>query len=772
MRQEIKEMSMRLLSLSDINFNGFFIKVWILLVLSFLMHNTARAQLDLVTNSMSNYRIVIAVEATKTEGKAALVLQRYLKEISSVSIPVITDNEKPQLNEICIGKTNRTIVREKFKSDGFIIKSVDKRLFIYGNQDRGALFGVYHFLERYLGCRKFTAALKYVPKLTTIKLTPIRDLQNPQMSFRQVYYPDQYDEEYRDWHKLHLLEEEWGLWGHTFDKLVPASKYFKDHPEYYALVKGERKPVQLCLSNKDVYEILSNSLLQQINEHPEKRIWSVSQNDGLGYCTCEACTKTDAKYGGPQGSIINFVNKVARRFPDQIISTLAYLYSKHPPKNLKPLSNVSILLSSIDVNRGKPIETDPGTASFRNDVKGWSMIANRLMIWDYVVQFTNYVSPFPNLNTLQANMKYFGMAKMRGAFIQGSENTPGEFSELKSYILAKLSWDPYANVVNDTKEFMTAYYGPAAPYIKQYTDELELELLKSNRILDIYGDPAMEWNTWLRPELIERYSNILEQAATAVESENEFLKRVQCETLPLEFAVLQQARFYGVQKHGMFELKDGTWNVKPGIEKKINHFAEVARNAGIKQMQEDGLTLEAYIKEWDHILKKGPLIHSAINRKVHIITPFSPEYPAKGGNTLTDAGYGYNNFQYNYLGWYGSDMEVVIDLGERKVLSAVSAGFLEDQRHWAFLPLNVTVELSDDNQVFVKGGTLTTAYPEENYTKETHRLTINLTKNRGARYIRIKAVNLKNLPEWRNFPDRKSWIFCDEIAVFTKVSLP
>jgi hypothetical protein len=766
MRQEIKEMSMMLPLLSGINFNGIFIKVWILL--SFFMYNAARAQLNLVTNSASGYRIVVAADASGTEEKAALVLQHYLEEISSVSIPVITDNGKPGSDEICIGRTNRTAVKEKFKADGFIVKTVDKRLFIYGNQDRSTLFGVYHFLERYLGCRKFTSALKYVPKLSTIKLSSIRDLQNPQMSFRQVYYPDQYDEEYRDWHKLHLLEDEWGLWGHTFDKLVPASRYFKDHPEYYALVNGERKPVQLCLSNKDVYEILSNALAQQIEEHPEKKIWSVSQNDGLGFCTCGACTKTDNKYGGPQGSIVNFVNKVARRFPDRIIATLAYLYSKHPPKNLKPLNNVTILLSSIDVNRAKPIETDPRTVSFRNDVKGWSVLTNRLMVWDYVVQFTNYVSPFPNLNTLQANMKYFGMAKMSGAFIQGSENTPGEFSELKSYILAKLSWDPYADVANDAREFMTAYYGQAAPYIKQYSDELELGLLKSNRILDIYGDPAMEWNTWLRPEQIERYSNILEQAAIAVESESEFLIRVQKETLPLEFAVLQQARAYGIQKHGMFELKDGIWDVKPGIEKKIKHFAEVARNAGIMQMQEDGLTLGAYVKEWDHILKKGPLIHSAINCKVHVITPYSREYPAKGEGTLTDAGYGYNNFQYNYLGWYGDDMEVVIDLGESKLLSAVSAGFLEDQRHWAFLPVSVIIELSDDNQIFTKGGILTTACPEENYIKETHRLTADLAENSRARYVRIRAVNLKSLPDWRNFPNRKSWIFCDEIAVFEK----
>lgn len=761
----LKEMSMMLPSLLGIGFNKLFLKVSILL-LSVFMYNSAQAQLELVTKSVSDYNIVVSAEASPSEKKAALVLQQYLKEISSANLPVVTDSVAPQAHEICIGLTNRHKGKEKFPADGFVVKSIGKRLFIYGRESRSVLFGVYHFLEQYLGCRKFTATLKYVPNLETISIPAMMDLQNPSLSFRQVYYPDQYDEEYRDWHKLHLLEDEWGLWGHTFDKLVPASKYFKDHPEYYALVNGERNPTQLCLSNKEVLAILTSSLSERISEHPEKKIWSVAQNDGLGFCTCDACAAIDAKYGGPQGSVVNFVNKVAKRFPDYTISTLAYLYSKHPPVAIKPLKNVSIMLSSIDVNRAKPIATDPRAASFRNDMKGWAAITNKVMIWDYVVQFTNYLSPFPNFNTLQANMKYFGAAKLGGAFIQGTEGSVGEFSALKAYVLAKLSWNPNADISEDTKEFMSAYYGKGAPYIKQYIDELGFELEKSNRVLDIYGEPTNEWNTWLRPELIEKYSDFLEQAVAAVESDNEALKRVRQETLPLEFAVLQQARFYGIEKHGLFDVNGDVWSVKPGIEKKISHFNEVAQNSGVKVMQEDGLTLDAYVKEWGDILKKGPIIHAALNSKVLAITPFSTEYPAKGTATLTDGSYGYNNFQYNYLGWYGDDMEVVIDLGESKMLSTISTGFLEDQRHWAFLPVNLVVELSDDNQTFTKAGMVTTDSLEENYTKQTHRLTLDL--NAKARYIRVKAQNLQKLPVWRDLPNRKSWIFCDEIAVFAK----
>jgi hypothetical protein len=753
----------------DINFSPSGIKIWILISIVFFMNASSHAQLNLATNAQSKYRIVVADEADHYEKKAASVLQKYLQEISAANLSVVTDDQAATPYEICIGKTNRTSTKENFVTDGFIIKTNGNKLYIYGRLGHATLYGVYHFLEKYLGCRKFTPILKYVPKLSTIKLTSINDLQNPQFSFRQVYYPGQYDEEFREWHKLQLLEDYWGLWGHTFDKLLPPSVYFKSHPEYYALVNGERKATQLCLSNANVYQILVKELAKQIDAQPEKKIWSVSQNDGFGYCTCALCAAIDSKYGGPQGSIINFVNKVARQFPAYTISTLAYLYSKHPPKYIKPLNNVSIMLSSIDVDRAKPIASNPRAASFRNDLVGWATLTNQLMVWDYVVQFTNYVSPFPNLTTLQPNLNYFGKNNVSGAFIQGTENTTGEFAALKAYLLAKLSWDPKADITKAKAEFMTSYYGKATPFINQYIVQIEQELQKSGRILDIYGTPAAEWNTWLRPDQIDQYSNLLEKAAASVETQPNFLKRVQLETLPLEFAVLQQARFYGIEKHGLFQVdEDGNWTVRSNIEKKITNFIELSKNSNLTTLQEDGFTVDNYAQEWNKVIKMGPILHAGINSKLTALTPFDTEYPAKGIHTLTDGTYGYNNFQYNYLGWFGNDMEVLIDLGKSKILDSLSIGFLEDQRHWAFLPSHISIELSNDKQNFIKAAEMNIGAPEENYEKETHRLKIKLNTNQGFRYIKVKAKTLGKLPEWRDLPNRKTWIFCDEIAIFEK----
>ncbi|MEJ7693929.1 DUF4838 domain-containing protein [Daejeonella sp.] len=738
------------------------------LTIVFLLAMTlsVKSQLVLVADAASSYSIVIPHNASVFEQKAAQVLQKYINEISGAQLPILTDKEKLSVQEICIGRTNRGSGTENFVNEGFMIRTSGDRLLIYGTADRGSLYGVYHFLENYLGCRKFTADLKYIPKQRSISIPSISDLQNPVLSLREVYYPDQYDEEFRDWHKLHILEDKFGLWGHSYYKLVPSQQYFISHPEYYALVNGERSDSQLCLSNAAVLDILTANLNKLILAQPDKLLRSVSQNDGFGYCTCSDCEALDNKYGGPQGSVINFANRVAAKFPDKTISTLAYLYSAKPTVNLKPAGNVSVLLSSINLDRAKPISTNPRAESFRNDLKSWSDITKTLMVWDYVVQYTNYQSPFPNIQHLQGNMKYFAENNVSGIFVQGTEGTRGEFSALKTYLLAKAAWAPGADLQNYFDDFVKAYYGEAGQQIKQYINELSKELTKSNRLLDIYGDPVKEWRSWLSPEQIEKYSVILDEALSKVEGSPEFSKNVEAERLALEYAVIQQARFYGLEKHGLFTREDDNWSVRPGFENKVQRFLNAAQRAGVKMFAEGGHTLETYTKEWADVFRQGPIIHEAIGSKVIPVIPFSGEYPGKGARGLTDGSRGYNSLQYNYVGWYDTDMEVIVDLGEIREIGSFSAGFLEDQRLWVFLPLNLNVEVSADNLIYQQAGSMKLAAPNENYTKETHRFAINFDNKLSVRYIKVKARNLEQLPKWRAIPDRKSWLFCDEIAIY------
>ena len=201
--------------------------------------------------------------------------------------------------------------------------------------------------------------------------------------------------------------EDWGMWVHTMFSLVPPEKYFDTHPEYYALMAGKRGKTQLCLTNPDVLKITIEELGKKMKEKPGAKYWSVSQMDTYGSCECNACKAIDDREGSPSGTMIEFINKVAAAFPDKVISTLAYQYTRTAPKKIKPASNVNIMLCTIECDRNKPIDSDTSKGSFYCDLRDWSKISDNILVWDYVIQFTNMIAPFPILHVLQSNIRLF-----------------------------------------------------------------------------------------------------------------------------------------------------------------------------------------------------------------------------------------------------------------------------------------------------------------------------------------------------------------------------
>ena len=246
------------------------------------------------------------------------------------------------------------------------------------------------------------------------------------------------------------------MWVHTFDDLIPPEKYFNEHPEYFSLNNGVRSSkTQLCLSNPNVLDLVILHLKELISKNPLANHWSISQNDTYGPCECSGCENIDNQYGGvPSGSIIHFVNQVAERFPNKVISTLAYQYSRKAPEGIKPAENVNIVLCTIELNRSRPIRTDPSSRGFVNDISNWKKLTNNILIWDYIVQFRNYLDPFPNLHVLQPNIQFFSDSGVQMMFEQGSNRSLSEFHELRSYIMAKLLWNPAVDVDAIMNDFL------------------------------------------------------------------------------------------------------------------------------------------------------------------------------------------------------------------------------------------------------------------------------------------------------------------------------
>ncbi len=562
-------------------------KIYLQCLIFFVLLNVAGEQIRIIENGKTGYVIIAGRGKSPVELKAAKILQTYLKKISGVEIPVVS--RSTQSKEIIVGKNNdgQIPVAELLETgqDGFLIKKINDKVVIAGKTPEGTLHGVYFFLEKYLGCRWYTSKVEKVPESKDIVIDVKNELQKPVLLYRESGHEDAYHEVFTNKLKLNngkiisrtqLYEDGkigpvkkggFGLWVHASFALVPPYKYFKKHPEYYALRDGKRQATQLCFSNPEVYDIVIRELKKRMDKNHKDIFWDVSQQDNGKYCQCAKCAAIDKREGSHMGSILQFINKVAKTFPDKIITTLAYQYSRKPPKFLKPVSNVGIILCYFTDKRDYlPLaKSDRADAvSFRKDLADWSKICDKIIIWDYLTNYSHFLMPNPNLYTLGPNIKYYVNNNCIGIYAAASSDRGGSFWALRNYLAAKLLWNPNEDPQKVIDDFVNGYYGAAAPYIRKYIDLLHKSLADSKLFLSIYGRPSEYTCSYLSTVMLNQYNALFDQAERAVKDKKELLSRVRIARLPLMYVQLL--------------LKWGTVEQRLEIAK---DFFETAEKAGV-----------------------------------------------------------------------------------------------------------------------------------------------------------------------------------------------
>ncbi len=730
----------------------------------------------LADKGLSAYRIVIPTSATVHEQKAAAVLQDYLLRISGAALPVLPANKKDSRYEILLGQNERLdrlnigINFNELGTDGFIIATDSMRLIIAGGSGKGTLYGVYTFLEKYLGCRMYSPKVRVIPKLEKIALGTLRDEQVPVIGFRDTHYRVSWDQEYTDWHKLSHDERgnrtSWGMWVHTFNSLVPPDVYFRDHPEYYALRDGKRIPTQLCLTNPEVLKVVIQNLRKKIAANPEALYWSVSQNDNRQYCMCDNCRALDEQEGSPSGSVINFVNQVAEQFPDHMISTLAYEYTRKAPKNIKPAKNINIMLCSIEMRRDRPFAeaTDSVSTSFVRDVKDWSRIANDIIVWDYVIQFPNLISPFPNLHVLQPNLQFFAQNGVTAMFEQGNREVGGEFAELRTYLISKLLWDPYCNADSLMNDFLNGYYGAAASPIRKYIDMMKEASLVSERPLRIFGSPNEAAVSYLTQPLLANYIKLFDEAESAVADSAGLLERVRIARLPLDFAIMEQSKkiFYG--EHGAFTKEGDRWIVNPEIRSMVDPFVDLCMRQGVTRLKEWSTTPEAYRAAMYRLFYQGRNEHLAYGKQVRFISPDVSAIREDERQMLTDGIRGSHDPEYNWLDFPGRDLDVVIDLGEMQPVHHIECAFYQLAAWLSIVPKKVDFLISEDGEKFEPAGSVVNTLPIDQYDSYQRDFIVDF-KPVNTRYVRVVAHTIGNTPESHPGAGQPARMHIDEIVV-------
>lgn len=151
------------------------------------------------------------------------------------------------------------------------------------------------------------------------------------------------------------------------------------------------------------------------------------------------------------------------------------------------------------------------------------------------------------------------------------------------------------------------------------------------------------------------------------------------------------------------------------------------------------------------------------NWKVQYLTPYNQQYNGGSELVLIDGQTGGINFKNGFWqGWWGQDMQVVVDFGKSVPITMLTAGFLQDQKSWILMPDRVVMEGSEDGQTFRHLATVENDVPYVEVQPVRKDFTAAVSAG-SIRFLKITAVNAGKLPQGHPGAGDDSWIFCDEI---------
>lgn len=543
--------------------------------------------------------IVIAADAPATVKLAAEELRKYVKAVCGAELPIINNGvgtgDAPRIyvgNSPGLQKNGITL--DGLKPEGFRIVAKPGVLAIAGRDysgpvitgfrhpwrecdiwsqklqldafgENGTLSGVYAFLEKYGGVRW------YMPGELGAVITPQQTILIPEVTLEDAPAVNYRYPLFCLFGQLFSQEVDGPLWFKRmgFGGIAPVQimhdfelflKYKDTHPEYFALVDGERDfgskcalsaGGHLCLTNPDVIKQWAADIGEYFDKHPEQQTFALMPMDGLTrICGCPKCQAEINKEGPDTGRFSNhiwgFINKVAAevalKYPDKMIGCCAYEKYFEPPTAFAKLHpNVAVMLC---YQRGLMVLPEY-RSNIRHQLEAWSNKAGKVYIWNW---YLDTLSPWRGLpvvytRAINDDLKFLAQLKNYGGEFIQAENGADEghpfqmkhpgMQHLNLYVTGKLFWHPERDVNMLLDEYFRLFYGPAETEMRDFWTTAEKARIDAGA--KVGGkDRELVPEDVFSPAILKHLDECLEQAQSKTSPDSVYRQRV--DLIAREFA--------------------------------------------------------------------------------------------------------------------------------------------------------------------------------------------------------------------------------------------
>ena len=490
--------------------------------------------------------IVLTRQASKSEKEAADALGEYVEKMAGVKLKLLADG-KSQRGAIFLARAavraGGLTTKEMAEAghEGYRIRVRDGNVYLAGGKYYGTLYGAYHFLQQ-LGARFYSHDHEVIPPVRRITVPALDILRRPVFELRTIKYMIMRLGQHRgDRHMMRPNDIDPDLttrvgWVHSSQYLAPFYKYGKSNPEYYAQredgsfdavrMKNSIGKLHICMSNPKVREIAEQRLIEAIQKQPDRRLFSVSQSDGYGWCECEKCRAIDTRPGVRTDRLLDFVNELARavcaKYPDKIIMTLAYCRDTAPvPERTMPEPNVRIVLCPYtpEVQDKAHWFDHKLNQKFLPWYAAWVKLLppGRMFIFDY---------PYADFRSLTFfhehhfdRIKRYARDGVRGINYDGRDRF---MFSLFEYVTSRLVWNPSLETRPLIEDFVGSYYGAAGPIVLRIYDFMA----KIAALDDRNQGPVLDMRKFVTSEECDTLFGLFAEAEEAAKESALHLARV------------------------------------------------------------------------------------------------------------------------------------------------------------------------------------------------------------------------------------------------------
>ncbi len=164
-------------------------------------------------------------------------------------------------------------------------------------------------------------------------------------------------------------------------------------------------------------------------------------------------------------------------------------------------------------------------------------------------------------------------------------------------------------------------------------------------------------------------------------------------------------------------------------------------------------------------IKQSFRFNKATGKKITLTTEPDKKYPGDGAFTLVNGVQNETglNRSTEFLGFLGTDMEAIIDLGKETEFSSVTVNSFSQTGSWIYSPKTCGFDISNDGIHFTEPKN--EAVDVEPYMGRKTRMRSLTGDTYKARYIKVVAKNYGIIPSGNPGAGNAAWLFVDEIEV-------